>query len=182
MPRVISPESEEGKELLRWEQWAQHWNGTTYTPGNPYVFRPYPKMLYRAVVKDNGKAVCMEPPPQPDFFEKSHEYDRAVRLNDALNKACQRIVQSEAEHLIAKGQGWCETASEALAAHEAEQQAIGTAAAERAYADQRMSAKAQAEAHAADAATHEHVADVPVPKKRPYRRKVKRATTPAATE
>lgn len=167
MGRVITPDSEEGKELLKHEQWPAHWNGTTYQPGNPYVYRAYPRMLYRAVKKENGKVVCMEPAPQPDFFEKQHEFDRAIRLNDALNKSCQKMVDSEAAHLLAKGQGWCDTASEALEQFEKEQIAIGDAAAMRHFTDKRMTPRAQAEAHAIDEAASDHVADVPAPKLKP---------------
>jgi hypothetical protein len=65
---------------------------------------------------------------------------------------------------------------DALAQFEKEEQAIGDAAAEVAYAAQRMSAKAKADLAAADAATHEHVTDV-VPKKR-RRRYVRKASAP----
>lgn len=171
MPRVVTPDSDEGKELIKWEQHPQHWNGTTYQPGNPYVFRPYPRMVYRATTKENGKVVCMEAPPQPDAYEKPHEFDRAQRLHDQLQKACYQIVADEGAHLVAKGQGWCDSIPDALAAYEARQVAIGDATAARNFTDQRMSGRAREEARQADEATHEHVPDVPAPKLKPKRRK-----------
>jgi hypothetical protein len=167
MPRVISPESAEGKELLKHEQWPANWNGTRYEPGNPYVFRPFPKMVYRATAKENGKVVCMEAPPEPDRYEKPVDYDRALRLHDQLMKACTKIVPDESAYLVAKGQGWCDDPTLALEAYEAQQRALGDAAAERLFRDQRMTRKAQDEAAMADISTHEHVGDVPAPKLKP---------------
>ena len=176
---VINPDSDLGRELQRWNQFPMHKpDGEILPAGNPYVFRPYPKMLYKAHPDRSGKARCMMAEPDPLYFATQPEYDRAVRDTIQFNARCTRKVHDEADERLAKGQGWTETPNQALAVYEREQQAIGNAAAERAYSDQRMSARARAEAEQADAATHEHVAEVKAPKKRPYRRKVKPAPTP----
>lgn len=157
---VINPHSALGKELRRWEQHRTELVPRGTNPGNPYVFRPYPKMLYRAQQSGSGKVYCLMPPPHPYGYDRPELYDRAVMEKEAFDKSCQCIVRDEAEELIKRGQGWAESPAAALELYEREQQAIGNAAAEAAYAAQRMSATAQAEFAAAGEQTHEHVTDV----------------------
>ena len=151
---VINPASALGKELAKWEQYP-----TAYArrPGNPYQYRPYPKMVYRAVQKPNGKVVCMEGPPPMHWFKDATEYQQAVLQADALEKQCFTTVHDEGEWLKAKGQGWCESPQAAIDQFEREQQVIANAAAEANHAAQRMSPKAQAERKRREDATHEHV-------------------------
>src|SRR5262245_58966485 len=99
--------SEREKEMRKWNA--------------PYVWQPYPKMLYRGMTTTAGRL-----------------------------EVEQRIVASEAEELVAAGAGWLPHPQHAVEAETARQEAIGTAAAERAAADRRMSAAAQAEAAAVD--------------------------------
>ena len=157
---IITPESDLGKELAKWEQHHTPYIGHGQKPGNPYVYRPFPKMVYRAVKKPNGKVVCMEPLPQPVGFRDTNDYLIALNQAEAIKKQCFRIVQSEDEYLVAKGQGWCDDPIAALAQFEREEQAFGNAAAEAAFAAQRMSEKARAEFTAAQDDTIAHVADV----------------------
>src|SRR5262249_59320225 len=93
---------------------------------------------------------------------------------EAFAKRGQLIVHDDAQERAAFLEGWRLTSAEAIAAFEAQQQAIATAAAEVAYAAQRMSAPAQAELAAADAAAFEHVTDIQ-PTRRRHRRKPRRA-------
>lgn len=173
MGRVISPTSEEGKELQKWEQFNSHWNGEVIPAGNPYVFRPYPAMLYRAIKKDNGKVVCMEPAPNPYHYTNINDFQRAELMAEAFTKSCQKIVHSESDEALARGQGWCKTPQAALDAFETAEQAIGTAAAEANAAVLRMTERAKAEHEAAENSTHEHVTDVVGTKRGP---KAKTAT------
>lgn len=164
---VINPHSELGKELRRWEQHRTHLVPQGTNPGNPYVFREFPKMLYRAQRKPiGGQVACLLPAPHPHEFEKADAYDRACQMKETFDRACQRIVKSADEEAIAKGQGWCVTPQAALDQFEAEQRALGQAAAEAAAAAARMTATAQAEFTAAEAQTHEHVTDVVPMRKR----------------
>jgi hypothetical protein len=164
---VIQPDSELGKELQRWEQFPVRTStGETLPAGNPYVFRPYPKMLYKAHPFRTGKTLCFAPAVSPFGWTDPNQYQQALIEADAFNKSCQRIVGSESDHAIAKGQGWCETPDLALAFHEQQQDAIGQAAAEAAYSVQRMGEKARGEFDAASDATDVHVTDVPAPKRR----------------
>jgi hypothetical protein len=107
----------------------------------PYRFQAFPKMLYRARTLANG-SIEMEPP---------------------------RIVGSEGEEALALGAGWRLTAPEARAAETRAQEDLGTAAAERAWTDRRLSPQAQAEAAAVDQATAKHHGDIPEKPKRPRR-------------
>ena len=133
---VISPESELGKELAKWEQ-------PNYNP----ALHPYPRMLYRAQ-EVQGRPSLVDP----------HD--------EAFAQKCQLIVPDESAHRRAAQDGWCDGPREALAAYEAKQKAWADEAANAAYHAQRMSKKAQLEYAAADAATHEHVVDVQPRKRR----------------
>jgi hypothetical protein len=126
---VVNPESELGRELAKWNK--------------PYRFEMFPKMLYRAVKKENGKVVCGD------------AYD------EAIDRQCQTTVQSEDELHRARELGWCESPQAALDAFEAKEREVADASARRLHSDQRLSEKARAEAAAADDATADHVADVP---------------------
>lgn len=159
MGMVISPESELGKELAKFEQHHSRFTGDS-EPGNKYQYRPYPAMLYKAHQRPNGHAACMEPIPQEiDFLTMDH-YQRAFLINDAFNRSCQCIVHNEQDADRKRAEGWRESPKAALDHYEALQCEISTAAAEAAYAAQRMSPKAKAELKAADESTHEHITDV----------------------
>lgn len=112
------------------EKELAYWN-------RPYVFRPYPKMLYRGRTLTNG-SLDVE----------------------------QRIVGSEADELLAAGAGWCPRPDEATDAEVRRQEGLGTAAAERAWADRRLSPRAQAEAAAVDQTTAKHLGEIPIAPKR----------------
>lgn len=129
MAVVINPESELGRELAKWNK--------------PYRFEMFPKMVYRAIKKENGKVVCGD-------------------VNDeAIDRQCQKTVHSDDELIRAREMGWCESPGDALEAFEAKEREVADASARRLHSDQRMSEKARAEAAAADDATADHVADVP---------------------
>ena len=170
MPVVINPESEYAKELRKWEQFPEKVNGTMYPAGNPYVYRPFPKMLYKAQTwPRTGKAACFAPPVSPYGWPNQDQYQQALLEAEHFTTSCQRTVKDEGEYGLARGQGWCESPQDALAHYEAAQKALSDAAAEAAFMAARMSEAAQREFNAAQAATHEHVADVDAPKRRPGR-------------
>jgi hypothetical protein len=183
----ISPDSLLGKELRKWNTPKNRLVDGDAMPGDPLFgvfghgaagYEEYPRMLYRALPTRTGKVVCLQAPPDPLFYDTQPEYDRAVQEVEQFNKRCTLIVQEESQHRRALTDGWRNSVTDALEQYEKEQRTIGNLAAERAYTDQRMSAKAQAEMAAAEAETHEHLPTLKAPKKRPYRRKV----TPTPTE
>ena len=157
---VINPHSALGKELRKWEQHRTELVPRGTNPGNPYVYREYPKMLYRAQRLPNGQSGCLAQHPDPYQFERADQFERAVLMVESFNRSCTRVVSDESQERIAIGQGWAVDPKAAMAVYEQEQQAIGNAAAEAAYAAQGMTSKARDELKAADASTHQHVTDV----------------------
>jgi len=182
MPVVVNPASELGKELRKWEQ-----HHTVYSidenyeskPGNPYQFREFPKMLYRASRRPNGQAACQLAPPPLNLFSGASavdEWQREMLAVEAFNVANRKIVNDEAAERIAIGQGWCDSQTKAIDQYEQEQLAIGNAAAEAAAAVKRMSPSAQAEYAAAEEQTIEHVTDIkPVKRRATKKRKHRRS-------
>ena|SRR5262252_3304483 len=123
--------SDREKELRKWNA--------------PYVYREFPKMLYRGTTV--AGRVTVE----------------------------QRIVGSEGEELLATGTGWCPTGPAAMAAETARQEGLGTAAAERAWEDRRLSPAAQAEAAAFDASSAKHTPEIPEQPKRSHHKRTEEA-------
>jgi hypothetical protein len=163
---IINPESELGKELQKWEQFDRHgMDGTVHKAGNPYTYRPYPKMLYKAHPFRTGKTLTSAPPVSPFGHSDPNMYNQALLEADAFNRSCQRIVADESQHAIAKGQGWCESQAEAMEQHERTQNAIAKEAAEAAFQAQKMSDSARAEFDGAVDASEGHVSDVAAPKR-----------------
>jgi hypothetical protein len=159
---VINPASELGKELRKWEQ---HPGPYGRNPGNPYTFREFPKMLYKAQRQINGQFACMLPAPHPYGFERPEGFNQALLAVESFNRSCYRIVGDASEEAIAKGQGWALSPTLAMSVYEAEQRAIGDAAAEAAFQVQRMTENARTEFAAANASTHQHVTDLKGAKK-----------------
>jgi hypothetical protein len=160
---VPSPTTAYGKELARFEQ-----HRTKYTaeddgvpPGNPYQFREYPRMMYRAVQHPRTKQmVCMDIAPNPMLFSKPQEYDHACVATEQLNRQCTRIVPDDVAFRNALNEGWRSSPKEALEAHEQKMCAIAEETARRHFSDQAMSPRAQAEADRVDASTEHQVPDV----------------------
>lgn len=158
---VISPDSALGKELAKWEQHRTKYVSDEEQPGNPYTYRPYPKMLYRAQPHPISKQTrCMDVEPDVLQYATVQEYERALNMITRFNTACTRIVMSDDEQRRAMNDGWRESPDLAMAAAEQREIELSTLAAERHYKDRSMSEKAQAEAAEADRSTSAHVVDV----------------------
>lgn len=153
MPVLHTGETDADKELARWD--------TPKSLGGERCdgYEEFPRMVYQARQLENGRVVVVDVDPR----------------SGAMFSGTTKIVRDTREHLIAKGQGWHDDPKTAAEAFEAAQQGVAKAAAEEAYRLPRMSPKAQAEHAAANAETHEHVVEVPIPKKRPYHRTRTRA-------
>jgi hypothetical protein len=151
VPVLITPESELGKELARWDT-PKRLGGMKCNG-----YEPFPKMVYKALKKDTGKVVCMEPEPSPIGFLTDAEYLRACSQAAAITAQCTRIVHDDDQFRQAKNEGWRESPADALEAFEALEQAVARAAAEANHAAQRMTPKAQAERKAREAATDKHI-------------------------
>lgn len=159
---VFNPAGEYAAELRKWEQ-----HHTQYSidvdgesrPGNPEskrsaFDRAFPKMLYMAH-KNSGGQYCTGEVPDP------YADDNAQRRAAELSKKCQKIVRNEDELIKALNQGWRVLQEDAIAYAEEREIARAQATAERHFSDKKMSAKAQAEAAAHDAATFEQQPEVP---------------------
>ena len=166
MPVITTSESEMGKELAKWEQHQTSIISGTWTPGNPYRYREFPKMVYKAHRLTDGKVACMQAEPEPLAYPNAEQHDRACRSVDVFNRKCMLTVNDESELQKAHEGGWRDSPQEALEFHDRRDEQNLQAAAERAFSDSKMSAKAQREAAAAEA-KHEgldHLEEVPVAK------------------
>lgn len=144
MAMVISPDSEYGKEMAKWNK--------------PYVYVAYPKMMYKARRRPDGVVSVSEPSNSAEA--------------EAFNASCQRVVGDEDEKRRAAGDGWCDTPTLALERFHGRDKFLSNAAAHRAYEDRNMGELAQAEIAVADAETSEHVAEIVEKRKRGRPRKI----------
>jgi hypothetical protein len=149
------------KETAKFEQFHSAWTAGTNGPGNPYVKREYPKMLYRAQ-HFNGKVACMAAPPDPYNFKDHREAERAEEAARRFTEQCQRIVGNETERSRAMEDGWREGPAEAVEYLLARDRAVSTADAHRAYEDRNMSEGAKREiAEASAEVGGEHLPEIP---------------------
>lgn len=158
---VLTPGSEYQKILLKFEQFPWTRIAQGMQPGNPYVKREFPKMLYKAH-HYQGQVRCMAAPPNVGLFLSQTELLRAEEEARRFTESCQRIVQDEREFTRAMEEGWRESPQEAVEFVQARDRAISDAAAHRAYEDRNMSEAAQREIAEAEATIDGHVAEVPV--------------------
>lgn len=163
MPRIITPESEEGKELAKWNA--------------PRPHPPHPKMLYMARQLPNGKWSAGE--STDSLWISLFGEARGIGAAEQFSRTCQRIVGDEYEERVAKNEGWRETMAEALEHHEKLERFVADAAAHRNFEDRNMSELAKAEIASAEAETMNHVAEVPEKPKRGRPRKI--VAPPAAS-
>ena len=160
MAMVISPDSEKGKELAKWEQ-------PNYRPHE----HPFPKMLYQARRRPDGVPSVGE----GDDRQCGGQPGSA----ETFNRTTQKIVGSDAEMSLELERGWRLTPQDALAFFEERAKALSTEAAHRHHDDRGMSELAKKEAAAADDETPEHMGEVPrkrvKPRGRPKGSKNKKA-------
>jgi hypothetical protein len=157
---VIIPGSNYAKEMAQFEQFPSKYGEN---PGNPYTYRPFPKMVYKAELYQ-GMIRCMAQ-VAPNEFVNVNEQMRAEEAARQFSEKCQRVVKNDQEYQRALEMGYRESPTEAVEYLEARQRSIAEAAAERNYADRNMSDKAKVEAKAevARAFNEEgsHAAEVP---------------------
>jgi hypothetical protein len=175
MSVVITPNSRLAHDLNKFEQHpntpfkAIDDEGDTLPVGNPYQFRPYPMMLYKASKGSDGIFRCLEDEPDPLLFEKPDAFQRAVDRTRRANEAATMIVGSKDEEEKARGNGWRRNPTEAMDFCKGLEDDMARAAAEAAASVRKMSPKAQDEYTAAEAASAEHVTDVTPESKRKAR-------------
>lgn len=156
---ILEPGSAIVKETARHEQFPSRYTVGTQ-PGNPYVYREYPKMLYRAE-HYNGKPVCMAAPPDAYLFKDDREFRHAEVSARRFTEACQLIVGNAEERQKAMENGWRESPGEAVAYLMGRDRAEGNATAHRLYEDRNLSEKAQREvAEVMEASGGEHQPEI----------------------
>lgn len=156
---AVVPGSAAQKEYAKFEQFP-HSKWAFGNPGNPYVKREFPKMVYRAE-RRNGKIMCME--TEPDVYE--YKDDRAYRFAresaERFTRECQRIVNDEVELSHAFEDGFRLSPKEAIEhAHKREDQ-YSQEIAHRNHDDRNLSEKAKAEIKEVTALVGEPVPEVP---------------------
>lgn len=154
---IITPGSNYANEMQKFEQFPSKYG---QNPGNPYVYRPFPKMLYKAF-RRNGSLVCNATPPDPSLFNSPGEYARAEAEASRFTRECQMIVNSPEELSRAMESGWRESPADAVAHVKSVDRETSTAAAHREYEDRNLSEAAKREIATARAAHDGHLAVVP---------------------
>lgn len=193
MGMEISIYSDMGRELWKWDHTVDeihpadkdrdaHEQLHGMRPGRGGIpdYPRYPMMMYRARKNAQGKVLCIDVPPDPEFYQDPRAYEIASLQIDSKNRTCHTVAQNEHEQKQKRAEGWSDTQQEAIAKFEGLERDIANAAAEERYRLQGMSKKAQAEYNAADALTDAHLTDVQPRKKRGRPAKGVRGVTSAA--
>jgi|TARA_R110000824_G_scaffold312071_1_gene499201 hypothetical protein len=149
MSIIHNPDSEYSRELEKWNTQKRH--GGFGADG----YEEFPKMVYQARARDNGKVMCGDPLAAV-----------GDAVGEAFSRSCQKIVQNQDEVDVSVKQGWYATPTEAMDGYEKTQKSMADIAAMRHFSDTRMSDLAQREAKVADDATHVHLPSIPAKRKR----------------
>jgi len=134
------------REMRKWER--------------PYVYRPFPKMVYKAA-RHNGKIMCGAPEPQPWEFKEERSLRNAIDEARHFTDACQLTVNNETELSRALESGYRETPDEAVKHCDEREAAYVKEAAHRNFDDRNLSENAKKQIAAAEAEAGEPLAEVP---------------------
>ena len=179
-----NPGSGQYKDRMAWERhgYSPSKDGSCATCGQvsahfahkPYDPKqnPYPRMMFMARKREDGRLMCGAPEPHPSHFKEPAAYWFEFTAVDQFNRNCQRVVNSEDEYRQAVDEGWRDDPKEAMAHAQKLEDMISEAAAHRHWQDRNMSEKAKKEAAEADEASDQHLAEIPEkPRKRGRPRK-----------
>lgn len=160
---IRTGQSAHDKELATWDRPRNQVDEDGRAGMNAAGYEPFPKMLYKAHRRENGKVSCMD-------MDAIYAVDPVKQAQaEAFNRTCQLTVKDESEWRRAKDSGWCDSPADALEYHERLAQDVAKAAAEAAHSLRTMSHQAKREHAFLDANTDAPVVDVPAPKKKPGR-------------
>ena len=154
MAIVHNPESDYSRENARWDTPKR--DGGFRADG----FEEYPKMVFKAFERDNGKVMCGDPSATVGDAD-----------GEAFSRSCQLVVRNDEEHSRALLQGWSLGPDKAVEKYEHDMRSIAEVTAQRHFAEQGSGDLAKAEAKQADDATHRQVPEVPEKRKRGRPRK-----------
>ena len=149
MGAIISPDSPYAREMATWNK--------------PYVFKQYPRMVYRARRSERTRK-----PTVIDPFDENWSMGNCLTVSD------------EDQFNRAVKDGYRATQAEAIDLFESDLDGLAEAAAQRVHSEQRMSEVAQREAAAVQAeAPHKHLGEIPeAPRRRGRPPKVKAEENP----
>lgn len=156
---IVAPGSPLQTEMAKFEQFP-HSQWAFGQPGNPYKYRPFPKMVYRAALL-SGKVMCQVPPPDRYEYRDDRAFLMAEESARRFSEKNTQIVRDEAEYSRAMESGWRETPQEAIAFVEHRENQRSQAIAELNYEDRNLSPAAKAEKAAHVAEVGEPVPEVP---------------------
>lgn len=166
---AVVPGSNLQKEMARFEQFHSKWT-TAAGPGNPYTYRRFPAMLFRAEYRD-GKPQCMAPQPDRYDFRDDRQFQHAEEAARRFTDRCQRIVKDESEQQRAMEDGWRTSPEDAIAYLKAREDGVSREIAHRNYDDRNLSEQAKAEITAAELEAGEPLPEIPA-KRRGRPRKI----------
>lgn len=147
----VNRESALGKELEKWERKPD------YRPEN----HPYPRMLYKAAKRPDGKRSVCEVNDSLFPVQGEKGLITVAGAAEQWTRRNQKTVNDENEYRLAYGLGWRGTPQEALELLDAEDANVFKVTAERHAADARMTEKARAEAEKADLSTLKQLPAIP---------------------
>jgi hypothetical protein len=163
---LVTPGSAHQVYMAKFEQ-LPHSKWAFGNPGNPYVFRRWPAMMFHAE-RRNGQIKCMDTEPQRYEFQHEANYLQAIEGARHFTAKCIRTVAGQEEWARAMNDGWRDSPDDAIKACEERENVKSTVIAHGNYEDRNMSERALAEKDAAIAAE----GGVPLPeiKRKPVRR------------
>lgn len=137
---AVIPGSPFAREMAKFESFPVG----GFSAGNPYRYRPFPKMLYRAE-RWNGSPACMAAPPNPWEMENVDKLRHLQNLAEKFTERCQMIVQDDREMQKAMESGWRESPEEAVAYLVQRGKDVSLLDAHREYEDRNLSEAAKNE-------------------------------------
>lgn len=157
---TIIPGSDDQRRMAKFEQFPDS-KWACGNPGNPYRYRPFPKMVYRAErFPGTGALSCQVAAPERWQYREERDFIMAEEGARRWNEKHYRIVQDEVEYAAAMEAGWRETPDGALRHAEERDKQVALQVAHRNHDDRNLSPAAQAEIRAAEDAAGEPLPEI----------------------
>lgn len=147
---VVTPGSAHQREMAKFEQ-LPHSKWAFGNPGNPYKFRRWPAMMYKAE-RRNGQIKCMESEPQPYEFQHERNYIQAIEGAKQFTAKCIRTVESQEQWARSMEEGYRDSPEDAIQACKERENAESTAMAHLNHEDRNIGELARREKTAAELA------------------------------
>jgi hypothetical protein len=125
----------------------------------PYVYRPFPKMLYKAE-RYAGSIQCGAPEPKPWEFKEERELRNAIEAARHFTDKCQLTVNNDTEYARAMESGFRESPAEAVKHCDEREKAFTKEVAHSLHDERNFSPEAKAARIAAEAEAGEPLAEI----------------------